>query len=390
MAILAAVNNPSARLVFCPHPSLPDSPSPYSRLGQNEMIMIRGKRFYSTKVFWGALVLLAIAAVGLMHFQGGVIDFFTQIAAADGTSPTRRPSPVQDEPSAEPQGTIGQQIRQLEHSAGLPQDQILQKYQNFIYSLVTEQNLKQLEKDNPFRRAAKEQTVAVLSWLDSPHRGKLLEFLIESNLIVGDEPTLSLHGADLSGVDFSNKSLSQINLRGVNLSDAQLSQADLSGTKLFGATIDRANLRFARLSQAELFRASLQQANLFLANLSGATLQEANLAGADLFLADLRNANLNKTNLSNADLSFANLSKAQLVFANLQSANFYQANLRESSLSGADLQGAVLQGADLRQTDLSGANLRNANLSGADLTGANLTGTDLTDAILFRTILPNG
>ncbi|WP_290428445.1 pentapeptide repeat-containing protein [Thermocoleostomius sinensis] len=359
------------------------------------MHMLKGKRFYSTKLFWGSLAVLVIVATALTQVQG-MINGLTEIASADEPFPRRRsPSPdladrLPPSQPSQPSGT-GTQDRSLPlHTVGLSQPEILEKYQNYIYELVTEENLKQLQVSDPLRNTAKAQTLAILEQLDGTYRSQLLTFLVDSNLVAAENPTVSLHGGNFSNTDFSDRSLSNINLRGANFSDANLNQTDFSQTKLFGATLDRSDLSFANLSNAELFRASLKNANLFLATLTGATLQEADLTAADLFLANLQNTNLNKTTLTNADLSFANLSQAELVFANGRDANLSFVNLSDASLSGADLSRSNLRGANLSNANLSGTNLSNADLTGANLSNANIVGANLTGVILFNTTMPDG
>jgi uncharacterized protein YjbI with pentapeptide repeats len=355
------------------------------------MHMLKGKRFYSTKLFWSSLGLLVIATIALTQIQG-MVNFFTDIASAD--EPTSRQRPFSriapDQPSAPTDKSPAPLSVQPLDTTGLSQQEILETYQNYVYQLVTEENLKQLQVSHPLRTTAKLQTLAILDQIDGTYRTQLLQFLVESNLVSAENPTISLHGANLSRTDLRDQTLVKTNLRGANLSDANLNGTDLSQTKLFGATLDRSDLGFANLSDAELFRANLKNANLFLATLTNATLQEADLTDADLFLANLRDTNLNKTTLVNADLSFADLSQSELVFANLRNANLSFVNLSGASLSGANLSRASLRGANLSNANLSGANLQNADLTGANLSNANTIGADLSGAIFYNTTMPDG
>ena len=130
--------------------------------------------------------------------------------------------------------------------------------------------------------------------------------------------------------------------------------SDFRGAELIGVD----------LSERYLHSADLSLANLILADLREADLREADLSLANLSSANLRGADLSSANLSSANLRGADLSSAYLSSANLREADLREANLREADLILADLSGeAILSGADLRGADLSGANLRKAKLS---------------------------
>lgn len=169
-----------------------------------------------------------------------------------------------------------------------------------------------------------------------------------------------------------------------NLSESDLSGIMLWSVRLIGASLDKANLREARLDEAEFSFATLRSANL-----RGVTLKDAGLIGATLSGADLHGATLTVANLTGAMLNGADFSEADLSFATLD-----EAELREATLSGADLTGARLNKADLRGASLSKALLLRASLSEANLSGANLEdaillGADLSDADLSRTLFSN-
>ncbi|MEV4192808.1 pentapeptide repeat-containing protein [Streptomyces toxytricini] len=83
-------------------------------------------------------------------------------------------------------------------------------------------------------------------------------------------PGFSPGDRDISGINFSGKSLHNADLRGADLHGAQLRDTDLTG-----------------------------------ADLSGANLQDANLVGANFYEADLRGAHFEKAQLQSANLSRA-------------------------------------------------------------------------------------
>ena len=253
------------------------------------------------------------------------------------------------------------------------QDEALQAYLDNIGALL-------LDKDRPLREAsrfdevvtlARSRTLTVLRRLDGERKGRVLQFLMESNLIIdttgGDpdkwfaniKPVLLLGWENyLGAADFS----------GARLLGAQLPYVNLSAVWLVGA-----DLRFANLHSALLFRTHLNKANLHQADLS-------------------RLRQERRTNLSHAHLEEANMSQASLSEANLEFTNLSKANLREANLSGARLKGANLSDADLSGANLAGADLSDIQggppwgigLDGADFSGADLTDADLTGADLRR------
>ena len=114
---------------------------------------------------------------------------------------------------------------------------------------------------------------------------------------------MSLYAADLSGLDLSNKNVSQYlwsffrtyspysdsrsinennNMIGIDLRQADLSYTnsqniDLSYSNLEGANLAEADLRFANLRNTDLSGANLQGTNLEFALLDNAILSGANL-----------------------------------------------------------------------------------------------------------------
>jgi Tol biopolymer transport system component/uncharacterized protein YjbI with pentapeptide repeats len=211
----------------------------------------------------------------------------------------------------------------------------LQTYMEQINKLQREKNLRESEEDSSARRLAQKRTLDLLQRLDASHKGELVRFLVEADLV----QSLDLARADLNGV----------NLRGVNLRGANLS----------GALLEDANL------------------------------SDANLSGADLsgYYTNLRDANLSHADLSGADLESADLTEAVLTSANLSGANLKQAGLPSAYLSGANLSGANLAFASPNYADLSGTNLRGANLNDISLYHANLSGAiGITEQSLERQV----
>lgn len=142
--------------------------------------------------------------------------------------------------------------------------------------------------DPATRAYVQEQTMEVLTKLDTTLKSSLLAHLSKSGLLTG-ATRIVLQDADFRCVDLRSSNLPYADLRGINLE-----QADLRGAILF-----EANLYHARLNNADLSRANLQGANLQHADLTDAVLDGTNLLWANLdetivAPAQLRRARLEK------------------------------------------------------------------------------------------------
>jgi uncharacterized protein YjbI with pentapeptide repeats len=160
----------------------------------------------------------------------------------------------------------------------------LQAYLNDIGTLLLEKDLR-TTADVDTRNLARARTLTMLD-ISSPNRKpRVLEFLVEMELIQTDapdqQPVISLKFADLHEVDMINRDL----LRNTNLDRANLNRA-----RLIDAKLSNANLPKAHLFRAKLRRTILTDANLQRAFLIRSDLEEADLTGADLTGADLTNA----------------------------------------------------------------------------------------------------
>lgn len=142
------------------------------------------------------------------------------------------------------------------------------------------------------------RTLLTLNGANVIEKAKILTFLYNAGLILGDKPQISL-----KGVDFSHLDLSDINLTGINLTGANLSHADLHKTNLAGANLKKvifysADLRFVNLKEANLEKADLQEAKLHESQLCQANLQEANLSQANCWRVDFTEAKVTNEQLT--------------------------------------------------------------------------------------------
>ncbi len=169
-------------------------------------------------------------------------------------------------------------------------DQTLQTYIDNMSKLLLEQYLLNPPEGSAVREVARAQTMAVLWRLGPTHKGALLQFLHEADLI--NKPTSS-----------ARKILDPV----IPLGPISAPQTAQGVAELRVPKVRTANLREANLKGADLHDAYLSMADLRRANLSGADLSGANLSGADLSGADL-----SATDLSRADLRRAKVTTNQL------------------------------------------------------------------------------
>ena len=183
--------------------------------------------------------------------------------------------------------------------------------------------------------------------------------------------------AELSGLTFANR----------NLTDA-----DFTGAILHDAIFDHAKLDNANFFGADMQGASMIEASLRRSDLRGVSLRGANLTGADMFEADLREGAIAAADQQHGFRLVEHASHA----SQAQGANLSGANLQRSKLSGimamrADFSDAIMKDAKLVRANLKQASFHGADLAGADLSGADLSGADLRQAILVgaKTMLWN-
>jgi uncharacterized protein YjbI with pentapeptide repeats len=192
-----------------------------------------------------------------------------------------------------------QREQELQTADRRAQDEALQAYLDNMSELLIPNNdqptLYDTEPPESLRVVAQARTLTVLPRLTGDGKGRVVQFLYESNLI----PSVVRDARRGTWVTYK-----VLDLRGANLRDANLYALSL--------------WRVALDDKVDLQRASLQSSILHDANFAGSTLSGADLTGASLAGADLSSANLRGANLSKADLRRANLWNADLRGANLR------------------------------------------------------------------------
>jgi uncharacterized protein YjbI with pentapeptide repeats len=178
-----------------------------------------------------------------------------------------------------------EQATGVERSAPAPasdqqaQDAALQTYFDQMSTLLLDKGLNGAfeggtKANREVRTLARARTLAALERLDPARKRLVMEFLVEASLVQsapGEEPVMSLLGADLSGVDLTYSApgdaqpyaaVPVADLSSADLTYADLSGADLSGIVMHGTRLVGADLRGAHLDGAILHDANLSGANL--------------------------------------------------------------------------------------------------------------------------------
>jgi Pentapeptide repeats (8 copies) len=206
-------------------------------------------------------VLLVVVAFGVLY----------------GCAQERQPVEKQEQAVAAERSTPASDQKSVPDQ--LSQEATLQAYFDRMSILLLDEGLngafEGTKGDREVRALARARTLAALEGLDPAHKGQVMQFLVDASLVQnrpGEDPVVSLIGADLEGVDLTYSAP--------------------------GDTQPYASAPVPDLSSADLTYADLSGANL-----SGIVMQDARLVGADL-----RGTNLNSTVLYDANLSGANLS----------------------------------------------------------------------------------
>ena len=189
--------------------------------------------------------------------------------------------PVEEQAAAAEKPTPGSEPRpRIDQSL---QDATLGAYFDQMTILLLDKGLDSVieggaKGNREVRALAKARTLAALERLDPGHKRQVMLFLVETSLIQnapGNEPVISLTGADLEGVNLTYSAPGDAqpyaSVPVPDLSSADLTYADLSGADMSGIVMQDARLVGADLRGANLSGAALNDANLSGANLKGAT-----------------------------------------------------------------------------------------------------------------------
>ena len=215
-------------------------------------------------------VLLVAAACAVLYGCGKErvpVEKQEQAVAAERSAPASEPKPVPDQSS---------------------QEATLQAYFDQMSILLLDEGLDGAfeggaKGDREVRTLARARTLAALEGLDPAHKRQVMLFLVDASLVQnrpGEDPVVSLIGADLEGVDLTYSAPSDAQPYASapvpDLSSADLTYSDLSGANLSGIV-----MLGTRLVGTDLRGAHLNGTVLYDANLSGANLEHATGTTAD-------------------------------------------------------------------------------------------------------------
>ncbi len=216
------------------------------------------------------------------------------------------------------------------------------------------------------------------------------------------------HNAELAGVNFSEKDLSEVEFCKANLEGAQFQNANLNQTNMGSANLKNANFEGANLESIILGCARIEGANF--ENVRGLTPYQIHSTKSYIFEKQLRGVNLSRNSLQdfsfeNIDLTNCSFAGATLSTTNLTGyttkANFSCANIEGVDFSGAigftksqlestssyqnrNLSHLVLGDLNLTGWDFSNQNLIEVDFLGSAFHGANLTDADFSNAVIRR------
>ena len=221
---------------------------------------------------------------------------------------------------------------------------------------------------------------------ESPERARAKEKLSANASFDDDDFT----AADLSGLDFTGRSMVRCKLQRANLAGAVLNRALLAGAQMGEANLDGAQLEGADLTRADLAHAQLERARLDGAKLGDAQLSSARGTGASFRRASGERASFAKGTWVGAVFDGAELSGANFTASNLDGASMSDASLPELRLNDAEATQAKFDRARLYDVRAKGARLVRCSFAGADashgqfgkavLTASNFDGADLRSA----------
>jgi uncharacterized protein YjbI with pentapeptide repeats len=117
----------------------------------------------------------------------------------------------------------------------------LEEYLNLMGGLLREGLCKSEEK-NGIRSLARARTMMLLEELrtDGVRKGRVIQFMLASQLINKGSTVVSLSQANLEGIVLEGAGLVEANLAGANLRSANLRRANLTGADLTGTDLMKA------------------------------------------------------------------------------------------------------------------------------------------------------
>lgn len=186
------------------------------------------------------------------------------------------------------------------------------------------------------------------SYVDQgPEKGKCLDV----NRKPGLNPGYFGDCGDLEGLDLTGRKFERVSMRGANLSKVNFSESTFINVDL-----EKANLNDSTFDRATFYRVVFKSAQL----------KRVKIRDSSFLLSSFELANLNSSSLLNSRFEYSNLSGAKLVGVNATGSSF--AAIKAESLIAV------------------GSNFTKSSFAGAALDLSNFTGSKLDDADFSRSV----
>jgi len=202
------------------------------RKNENGVFKVNHKRTgFEDKTLWDWLQLLGILAIPLV-VAGATILFGIQQANLANQQHENDQKIANQQHEADRQRALDQQ-----------EATTLQTYIDNIQDLLLHDNLRGSNADDEVAILARSRTLTALQGLDPDRKGRLVQFIYDSQLIgffdsknnLRHGPIINLSGADLNNATLIGAFLIDAHLIGAHLNNADLTFATLSGADLSGA-----------------------------------------------------------------------------------------------------------------------------------------------------------
>jgi uncharacterized protein YjbI with pentapeptide repeats len=271
------------------------------------------------------------------------------------------------------------------------EDAILDAYFAKMSTLMLDRGLRTSRKGE-VRQVARTVTLATLRRLDGSRKGDVVRFLAESRLLFSKRTDL-VNPKDPSAATGTVWSTPAIDLNGADLSGVDLVNASLSGSSSFRGSGDyyqvlSGNLRGARFDHASLYNVRFggTDTHIDVVDLRGASFNGAFITQVELYWSDLRGASFKGARVEHGNFDKADLTRA--VFDNatiIEDTNLNYVCVNNATFVGTHFNSEEIEGGrEVRhiggQTDFVGARGHDVNFSSAHNLASVRLGVGVTNA----------
>jgi|GEM_PF-3837496 len=170
---------------------------------------------------------------------------------------------------------------------------------------------------------------------------------------------------DLSEIDLSGKSLTNLDLR-----NTLFASANLENIKISNCNLDFTNFEGANLKNTEFQNVTARNSGFLFANLKGSKIENSDMSRAympkvDLSEAEVANSKFNAVMMVNADAEKISIKDSEWKNSNLTGISLAYADMQRIQMQGVVLNNALLDQASIVSTDLENAFMNKAHALGA-------------------------